>query len=202
MYFLDQPVAASEVERRNVDLPALQADRIAEIASVASLLQLGFGNDPNRLVWSRAVDADNLAPAVINADEPKQRVSGLGFQFCREAVGKAIAPRLFGEAIHGIDASGATGADQTLHRCRSMKTRDIPDRARRIVFEVRCDLPRMRLDAVAGAQQQRLFQVAIAQPADRGYRDRDQQDHRDGQSGAKVIPRFATSPLSRYGTGK
>src|SRR2546430_11732459 len=40
------------------------------------------------------------------------------------------------------------------------------------------DLPRMRLNAVAGAQQQRLLQVAIAQPADRGYRDGDQQDHR------------------------
>ncbi|MEH2531022.1 hypothetical protein V1274_002031 [Bradyrhizobium sp. AZCC 1614] len=38
----------------------------------------------------------------------------------------------------------------------------------------------MRLDAVAGALQERLFQVVIAQPSDRGNRERDQRNHRDG----------------------
>src|SRR3954465_12813446 len=43
----------------------------------------------------------------------------------------------------------------------------------------------MRLDAVAGPLQQRLFQVAIAQPSDRGNRDRDQRNHRDGKPGCE-----------------
>jgi hypothetical protein len=38
----------------------------------------------------------------------------------------------------------------------------------------------MRLDAIEHARQQRLLQVAMAQPSDRGYRERNQQDHRDG----------------------
>ena len=38
----------------------------------------------------------------------------------------------------------------------------------------------MCLDAIEHARQQRLFQVAMTQPSDRGYRERDQQDHRNG----------------------
>lgn len=58
------------------------------------------------------------------------------------------------------------------------------------------------LDAVAGARQERLFEVAIAQPAERGYRDRDQQDHRDGQSGGKRHPALCAFPLvPTRGTG-
>ena len=42
------------------------------------------------------------------------------------------------------------------------------------------DEPGVRLDAIEHARQQRLFQVAMAQPSDRGYRERNQQDHCDG----------------------
>ena len=68
-----------------------------------------------------------------------------------------------------------------MQRNRGTKARDISGRAGRVVFEVGRYLPRMRLDAVAGAQQERLFQVAIVQPSDRGNRDRDQRYHRDGK---------------------
>ena len=38
----------------------------------------------------------------------------------------------------------------------------------------------MRLDAIEHALQQGLLKVARAQPCDRSYRYRNQQDHRDG----------------------
>ena len=72
-----------------------------------------------------------------------------------------------------------------MQRRRGTEACDISGRAGRIVFEVGRDLPRMRLDAVAGALQERLFQVAIAQPSDRGNRDRDQRNHRDGKPGCE-----------------
>ena len=182
---LDQSVAAPQIELRNIDLSGGETDRILEIGSIAALLQSLFGNDPNRVVWSHAVDADNFAPVIIKADDAKHRVAGLGFQFRREAARDPVAPGLFGHAIDGIDTSRPAGADQAAQRHRRTEARDISGRAGRIIFEVGRDLPRMRLDAVAGAQQQCLLQVAIAQPADRGYRDGDQQDHRNGQSGGK-----------------
>jgi hypothetical protein len=57
------------------------------------------------------------------------------------------------------------------------------------------DETRMRLDAIEDARQQRLFQVAIAQPADRGYCDRDQKDHREGEPGCKRHRCFRAVPL-------
>jgi hypothetical protein len=38
----------------------------------------------------------------------------------------------------------------------------------------------MGLDAIEHARQQRLFQAVVAQPSDRGDRDRNQQNHRGG----------------------
>ena len=77
------------------------------------------------------------------------------------------------------------GADQSVQRRCGTKARDISGCARRVVFEISRELPRMSLDAVAGALQERLFQVAIAQPSDRGNRDRDQRNHRDGKPGCE-----------------
>ena len=182
---LDQSVAAPEIERRNVDLSGPERERFREIVSVASLLQSLFGNDPNRVVRSHAVDADNLTAVVIKADDPKHRIGGLGFEFRCKAGRYPVAPRLFGDAIDRVDAASLSGADQSLQRRRRTKARDISGRAGCVIFEVGRHLPRMRLDAVAGAQQQRLFQAAIAQPADRGNRDRDQRNHRDGKPGCE-----------------
>ena len=84
VHLLDQSVAATEIERRDIDLSGTEPDRFLEIAAIASLLQALFGNDPNCIVRSRAVDADQLAAVVIKADDPKHRVGGLGFEFRRK----------------------------------------------------------------------------------------------------------------------
>ena len=57
----------------------------------------------------------------------------------------------------------------------------------------------MRLNAVAGPQQERLFQVAIVQPSDRGNRDRDQPNHRYGKPGCErhVGARSPSAPARR-----
>jgi len=60
VHFLDQSVAATEIERRHVDLRGVQPGGFLEIAAVVSLQQSLFGYDPNRFVWSRAIDADKL----------------------------------------------------------------------------------------------------------------------------------------------
>src|SRR5206468_2831672 len=119
-----------------VDLSGAQAHRLLEIISLASLLQLLFRNYPNRVVWSHAVDADDLTPVVILADDSKHRVGGLGFQFRREAVCYPVAPRLSGDTVHGIDASRPMGADQAAQRRRRTKACDIAGRTGRIVFQV------------------------------------------------------------------
>ena len=182
---LDQSVAATEIERRDVDLSGTEPDRFLEVVAIASLLQFLFGDDPNRVVRSRAVDADQLAAVVVEADDPKHRIAGLGFEFGQQARRDPVAPGLFGDAVDRIDAARLAGADQSVQRHRRTKARNVAGRAGRVVFEIGRDLPRMRLDAVAGALQQRLFQVAIAQPSDRGNRDRDQRNHRDGKPGCE-----------------
>ena len=166
-----------------------------EIAPIACLLQSRFGNDPDRSVRSHAVDADNLAPIIIEADDAKHRISGLDFKFGREAARYAVAPRLFGDAVDRIDAPRFVCADQSVQRHRGTKACDISAGAGRVVFKLGRDLPRVRLDAVARALQQRLFQVAIAQPSDRGYRDRDQRNHRDGKPGCERHFVFARPPV-------
>src|SRR6266540_6093474 len=57
----------------------------------------------------------------------------------------------------------------------------------------------MSLNAVAGPQQERLFQVAIVQPSDRGNRDRDQPNHRYGKPGCErhVGARSPSAPARR-----
>ena len=76
-------------------------------------------------------------------------------------------------------------AHQPLQRRGGAKPGDIATSPRDVGFEVGGDQPRMGFDAIEDARQQRLLHAAIAQPSDRGDRDRNQQDHRDGQSGGK-----------------
>ena len=82
---LDQSVAATQIERRDVDLRGAQPGRFLEIAAIVSLQQSLFRHDPNRLVRSRAIDADELAAIVVKTDDPHHRIGGLGFEFGREA---------------------------------------------------------------------------------------------------------------------
>ena len=65
-------------------------------------------------------------------------------------------------------------------RRQALKGRNVAGAAANVGIQFGGDEPGMRLDAIEHARQQRLFQVAIAQPSDRGYRERNQQDHRDG----------------------
>ncbi len=82
---LDQSVASTQIERRDVDLRGAQPHRFVEIAAIVSLQQALFGHDPNRVVRSRAIDADKLTAIVVKADDPKHRIGWLGFEFGREA---------------------------------------------------------------------------------------------------------------------
>ena len=91
---LDLSVAATEVERRDVDLRGAQPGRLLEIAAIVSLHQLLFRHDPNRLVRSRAIDTDKLAAIVVKTDDPHHRIGGLGFEFGHEARRQPLAPRL------------------------------------------------------------------------------------------------------------
>jgi hypothetical protein len=54
------------------------------------------------------------------------------------------------------------------------KRRNVGARAADIGLEIGRNELRMCLDAIERARQQRLLQAAIAQPSDRGYRDRNQ----------------------------
>ena len=83
VHFLDKSVAATEIERRDVDLRGAQPGRFLEIAAIVSLQQSLFGHDPNRFVRSRAIDADKLTAIVVKADDPNHRIGGLGFEFGR-----------------------------------------------------------------------------------------------------------------------
>ena len=67
-----------------------------------------------------------------------------------------------------------------VRRGMGRECRDIRSGAADVGLEVGGDQSRMGLDAIEDAGQQRLLQTAGAQPADRGYRDRNQQDHGDG----------------------
>ena len=179
--FLDLAVAATEVERRDVDLRRSQPGRFLEIAAIVSLQQVFLGYDPNRFVRPRTVDTDELAAIVVQADDPHHRVGRFGFELCRKTGRQPLTPCLLGNAVERIDAARPARADQSVQRHGGTKAQDISGRAGRIIFEVGRYLPRMRLDAVARALQERLFQVAIVQPSDRGNGDRDQRHHRDGK---------------------
>ena len=118
VHLLDQSVAATEIERRDIDLSGSQPDRFLEIAAIASLLQALFGNDPNGIVWPRAVDADQFAAVVIKSDEANQRVGRLGFKFRCEAACQPVAPGFFGDAVDRIGAARLARADQSSQRRR------------------------------------------------------------------------------------
>jgi hypothetical protein len=84
VHLLDQPVAATQIERRDVDLRGAEPDRFRKVAATVSLQQSLFRDDPNRVVRSRTIDPDKLTALVLKADDPKHRVDRFGFEFGRE----------------------------------------------------------------------------------------------------------------------
>jgi hypothetical protein len=133
----------------------------------------------NRSAGSGAVGTDDFAPAVLDSDDAKLRISRFGVKFSGKTSRDALMPGLFGDAVNGIDTACQVRADQAVQRGCGFISRDIAAGPGRVGFEIGYEEPRMRLDAIEDARQKRLFQTAIAQPSDRGYRDRDQHDHRD-----------------------
>ena len=126
-----------------------------------------------------AVDADDLPLIVVDADHADIRIGRLGFEFSRETAGEALAPGLFGNAIDWIGAAGLAGAYQPVEGGAGFQACDIAPGTSDIGFEVGRDQPRLALDAIQHARQQRLFEAAIVQPADRGHCDCDQRNHCD-----------------------
>src|SRR5262249_28021152 len=82
---LDESVAATQVERRDIDFSRAEAGRFLEVGAAASLQQSLFGHDPNRVVRSRAIDTDKLTAIIVKAYDPDHRIGGLGFEFGRES---------------------------------------------------------------------------------------------------------------------
>ena len=176
----DDAMLLVQLDRRNVDLVRGQLDGFLEVRIVALALQFRVGHDSNRTVRARAVDTEEFASPVFDPDEAELRISRLGAEIGDDAREQTLAPDLFGEVVDRIDPAVETGEHHSVHRRMIRECRDIGTRAGHVRLQVRGEQPRMRLDAVEHARQQRLFQVAIAQPSDRGDRGRNQQDHRDG----------------------
>ena len=186
----DDAVLLIEVQRRYGYLVRALVERAAEIGPVALSLQLSIGNQPDRTIRSGMVDTEDFAAAIRDADDAKLRIGGLGLQFGQQPLRHPPLPSLFGQAVNGIDAAGKTCADQPVQCRRRSEAGDVAARAADIGLQIESDEPRMRLGPVEDARQDRLLQAAIVQPADRGNRDRDQRNHRDGKPGCERHVRF------------
>ena len=157
-----------------------QLDRFLEIGALAFSLQFGFGNDAHRAVRARPVDAEEFAPAVLDPDEAEHRIGRLGAEIGDQTRLQALAPGRFGEVVDRINSAIEMGQHHAMRGGVRGERRDVGPRATHIGLQIRGDQPRMGLDAIEHARQQRLFQAAVAEPSDRGDRDCDQQDHRAG----------------------
>src|SRR5258708_37933814 len=118
--------------------------------------------------------------AIVQSDETKLRIGRLEGQLSGQSVSQPFAPDSFRDVIDRIHPVIETGAHHSNHRREPLKGRNVVARGADIGFQIGGDEPRMGLDAIEHARQKRLFHAAIAQPSDRGYRDRNHQDHRDG----------------------
>jgi hypothetical protein len=144
------------------------------------------------------VDAQDFAPAILDADDAKLHVGGLGLELGDQTLCHPIMPGLFGKAIDRIDSAGTVRADQSVQRGRGSEARDIAARAADVGLQVGGEKRCMRLYPIQHARQDRTFEVAIAQPPDRKYRDRHQHDHGDREpSGERQSARGTVRPRIR-----
>ncbi|MDP1868367.1 MAG: hypothetical protein Q8L13_18780 [Bradyrhizobium sp.] len=163
-----------------MDFARRQLNRRVEIVRRGLSAQFRLGNIPNRSVRARAVDAENFAPVVVETDDAKLGIGRFGFKHARKTGCKPCPPCRFGNAIGPIDTACHARANQSVQRSGVSITGDIATYSGDVGFQVSCDQPRMRLHTIKDAWNDRLFKAAMAQPSDRGYRERNQQDHRDG----------------------
>ncbi len=85
-----------EIERGNPDFAGGKCHRLREEWTLRLLLEFRIGHETNRAVRTGSVDADEFAATVLDADDSKFRVGGLGFQLCKQAFRQPVAPNLFG----------------------------------------------------------------------------------------------------------
>jgi hypothetical protein len=125
-----------------------QPDGFLEKGAVTPSLQFCLGNAANRSVRAAAVDAEDFAPAIIEADNAKLRKSGFGLKFSRKTRCDPFMQCFFGDAVDGIDAPRQTRADQRVQRGCGSKADDIAVSPGDVGFEIRRDQPGLRLDAI------------------------------------------------------
>jgi len=116
------------------------------------------GDDLNRIVRALAVGANNLALAVINADNAELGISRFGFKFSRKTLRDPFAPGLFGKAIDGIDTAREMGESTrsmpsrtgTRRRQPVHRARWIADPQQQAAHVSRCDRGRVAKSHVPG----------------------------------------------------
>ena len=195
MRVLDDAVLFVQIDRRYVDFIRAKVDRVAEISRVADRLQLCFRHDADTAVRTRTVDPDNFAMAIGDADDPK-RIGRPERHLGGQPALQPFAPERLGGPIDGIDPAIETRAYQSRYRSQATKGRNIAAPGANLGLQLVGDKSRMGLDPVEHPRQHGLFQASIAQPSDRGYRDRHQRNHRDGKPGCQRHRGFARPPMA------
>ncbi len=181
---LDDTVLFVQADRRDVYFIRGQLDRVAEVGRFTDPLQFRFRDDAHRAVRSGAVDANDF-PVTVRYPDKAQRIGRLERHLGGQPARQPFAPDRLGGLIDRIDPAIETRAHQAGDRRQALKGRYVGGAAANVGIQFGGDETRMRLDPIQHAWQQGLFQVAIAQPSDRGYRDRDQRNHRDGKPGCE-----------------
>ncbi len=107
-------LAGGEIDRRKRKSRRAPAVSCPKVGSVALALQFAVGDDPCRSIRAGAVDADQLALVVVESDDAKLPVAGLGLDLGREPRRDALAPGLLRNAVKGVNTSAEAGADQAV----------------------------------------------------------------------------------------
>ena len=136
-----------------------------------------------------AVDAKDFPVVILDADEA-QGMRRPERHLGRQPAAEPFAPERFGGAVGRVDPAIEAGAHQSGDRRQAPKGCNVAAPAADMGFQIGGNQPRIGFDPVEDPRQQRLFQAAIAQPSDRGNRDRDQRNHRDGKPGCERHLRF------------
>src|SRR5258708_20939912 len=175
---LDDAVLFVQTDGRDVYFIRGQVYRIPEIHGIADRLQFRFRDDAYRAVRTGAVDAHDFLVTALYCDEA-ERIGRLERHLGGQPTLQPFAPDRLRGAIDRIHAAIEMRAHQTSDRRQAVKGRDVAASAADMGLQFDADQTRMGLDPVGHAGQDRLFQAAIAQPSDRGYRGRDQRNHRE-----------------------
>src|SRR5258708_13815618 len=92
MWRVDRSVLPIELDRRDIDLVGAQPHGAPEVITVAPGLELGFGRDPDGVLWPHAVGPRDLPATVGGTDQADLTVSRIGGQLTAEALAQRAAP--------------------------------------------------------------------------------------------------------------